>query len=129
MAAGAEIQIILSPAGEEMVVLPRARYEQLVALEEEEEAELIAILDARKAEIAASPHPYLPAEITPMVLKGATALEALRRWRGLTQTNLAAKAGVGQGYISDIENRRRKGSAKTLAALAAALDVPGEWLG
>jgi transcriptional regulator with XRE-family HTH domain len=41
---------------------------------------------------------------------------------------LAAKVGIGQGYLFDLENERRKGLASTLARLAAALDVPVAWI-
>jgi PHD/YefM family antitoxin component YafN of YafNO toxin-antitoxin module len=48
-------QIIRTPHGEELVVLPRADYEALVerADHEAEDAEDVAIYDARKAELAA----------------------------------------------------------------------------
>ena len=67
----------------------------------------------------------LPSALT---IKGASLLAALRKWRGITQQQLGDSCGVGQGYISDLEARRRKGAAKTLAALTKALDVPQEWL-
>ena len=48
-------QIIRTPNGEELVVLPRAEYEALIerADHEAEDAEDVAIYDARKAELAA----------------------------------------------------------------------------
>jgi len=47
-------QIIRSPSGEELVVLPRAEYEALLqrADHEAEDAEALAVYDARKAELA-----------------------------------------------------------------------------
>ena len=62
------------------------------------------------------------------MLKGESRFKALRRWRGLTQSVLAAKSGIGQGYLSDIENRRRTGPPETLERLARALDVPLKWI-
>jgi len=62
------------------------------------------------------------------MLKGDTLLRALRRWRDITQSDLAAKADVGQGYISDLESGRRTGAPETLRRLAQVLDVPAEWL-
>jgi PHD/YefM family antitoxin component YafN of YafNO toxin-antitoxin module len=49
-------QIIRTPGGEELVVLPRAEYEALLerADREAEDAEDVAIYDARKAELAAA---------------------------------------------------------------------------
>jgi mRNA interferase RelE/StbE len=38
--------------------------------------------------------------------------------RDETQRHLTFKAGIGQGYLSDLENGRRAGPPKTLAKLA-----------
>jgi hypothetical protein len=48
-------QIIRTPSGEELVVLPRAEYEALLerADREVEDADDVAIYDARKAELGA----------------------------------------------------------------------------
>ena len=49
-------QIIRTPGGEELVVLPRAEYEALLERadhDEAEDADDVAIYDARKAELAA----------------------------------------------------------------------------
>jgi SOS-response transcriptional repressor LexA len=47
-----------------------------------------------------------------------------RRELGLTQTELARRAGINQGYLSEIERNRRHPSPVMLAALASALDLP-----
>lgn len=122
-------QIIRSPSGDELVVLPRAEYEALLAAAEdaEEDAADLAMLDRRRAE-AAGPDGLLPAEVSQSILKGDSLLKALRRWRGLTQTELAEAAGLGQGYLSDLEARHKQGSPETLARLAAALGIPRPWL-
>jgi len=123
-----EPQIIRSPSGEEMVVIPRREYERLLAAAYDEDAADAAIYEARKAELAGDPDSLLPASVSAAILKGDSRFKALRRWRGLTQSALAAKAEIGQGYISDIENRRRAGAAETLERLARALDVPLKWI-
>ena len=41
---------------------------------------------------------------------------------------LAERAGVSQGFLSDLESRRRKASAETARTLAKALDIPEDWL-
>ena len=46
----------------------------------------------------------------------------------MTQTELARQAGVGQGYLSDMESGRRPVSGDVLQALAAQLNVPPEWI-
>ncbi|MDQ6433373.1 helix-turn-helix transcriptional regulator [Mesorhizobium sp. LHD-90] len=126
----ADIQIIHSPSGDELVVLPRAEYEALVAAaaDIDEDAADIAMYDARKAELANDPNSILPPEVSAMLLRGHSRLQALRKWRGIAQIKLAADAGIAQGYLSDLEHGRKSGSAETIGALAQALDVPVEWV-
>lgn len=124
------IQMLKTPSGDELVVLPLEEYKRLVSLasEAEEDAADTAAYDAAKAEFDASGQQTLPPEVSAMMLKGMSLLRALRKWRGLTQVELAGKAGIQQGYLSDIELDRRKGSADTLVALAGALNVPAGWV-
>ena len=123
-------QIIRTPAGEELVVLPRAEYDALVAAvaDADEDAADAAMFDARMADLAAGRDAALPPEVSAHILKGASLLTALRKARGMTQVDLAERAGVRQGYLSDLETGRRKGTADTLAALATALEFPEAWL-
>ena len=121
-------QIIRTPSGDEMVVIPRHEYERLLAAAYDEDADDVAIYKARKAELAGDPEALLPEPVSADMLKGLSRFKALRRWRGLTQSALAAKAAVGQGYLSDIENRRRTGAPETLERLARALQVPVRWI-
>lgn len=122
-------QIIRAPSGEELVVLPRAEYEALLerADHEAEDVEDVAIYDARKAELAAGGG-VLPPDVSAAIVRGDSRLKAIRKWRDATQLDLAFKTGIGQGYLSDLENGRRAGTAETIAKIAGALDVPKEWL-
>jgi DNA-binding XRE family transcriptional regulator len=124
-----EPQIIRTPSGEELVVLPRAEYEALLkrADNEAEDADDVVIYDARKAELAAG-SVVLPPEVSAAILRGESRLKAIRKWRGKTQQYLNAKAGISQGYLSDLESGRRPGTPETIAKLAQALNVPVEWL-
>jgi hypothetical protein len=120
-------QIIRTPGGEELVVLPRAEYEALLlerAENEVEDADDIAIYDARKAAGGG----VLPPEVSAAILRGESRLKAIRNWRGETQLHLSFKTGIGQGYLSDLESGRRTGTPETIAKLAQALSVPVEWL-
>ena len=107
-----EPQIIRTPSGEELVVLPRAEYEALLerAGYESEDAEDVALYDARKAELAAGDG-VLPPEVSAAILRGDSRLKAIRSWRDETQQHLAFKTGIGQGYLSDLENGRRTGTS------------------
>jgi len=122
-------QIIRTPGGEELVVLPRAEYEALVerADHDAEDADDIAIYDARKADLVAG-GAVLPPEVSAAILRGESRLKAIRNWMGETQLHLSFKTGIGQGYLSDLENGRRAGTPETIAKLAQALDVPVDWL-
>ena len=123
-----EPQIIRTPSGDEMVIIPRAEYEALVAAAHNEDEDDVAVYDARKAELAASRNGLLPPPVSEAMIKGDSLLRALRRWRDITQSDLAVKAEVGQGYLSDLESRRRTGAPETLRRLAQALGIPPEWL-
>jgi hypothetical protein len=125
----AEPQIIKTPAGEELVVLPRHEYEALLerADHDAEDADDIAIYDARKAELEAGGI-VLPPEVSAAMLRGESRLKAIRGWRDVTQLHLSARTDIGQGYLSDLESGRRTGTPETIAKLAQALDVPVEWL-
>ena len=127
--SASEPQIIRTPGGEELVVLPRAEYEALLecADREGEDVEDVAIYDARKAELAAG-GAVLPPEVCAAILHGDTRLKAIRNWRGETQLHLNSKTGIAQGYLSDLENGRRTGTPETIAKIAQALNVPVEWL-
>ena len=124
------IQIIRTPSGEEMVVLPKAEYEALVAAAEgaDENADDVAVYDARKAALNNGDGDLLPGPVSAFLLKGNSRLKAIRLWRDMTQTELARQAGVGQGYLSDMESGRRPVSGDVLQALAAQLNVPPEWI-
>jgi MoxR-like ATPase len=113
-------QIIRTPGGEEMVVLPRAEYEALLARADHraEDADDVAIYDARKAELAAGSSAVLPPEVSAAILRGDSRLKAIRKWRDETQLHLEVKTGIGQGYLSDLESGRRTGTPETIAKLA-----------
>ena len=121
-------QFIRTPQGEELVVLPRADYDALVASAEpyDEDADDVAIYDARKADLGG--REPLPAPVTAAMLKGDSLLKALRKWRGLSQVQLAEAAGIGQGFMSELERSAKGASPDTLESLARALDVPPAWL-
>ena len=120
------VQILKTDDGEELIVLSRRDYDALLARAGDEDAEgrmtLIIAAEAR----AETP---LPEPVSTAILGGDSVLKALRTWRGMTQTELATRSGINQGFISEIENRTKTGTPETLAKLAAALDVERRWLG
>jgi len=123
-----EPQFIKTPSGDDLVVLTRADYEELIRIAEEaaEDAADVAAYDAAKA-ASANAKP-VPPEVSRLVQKGETILKAIRIWRDIGQVKLADEIGSSQGFISDLESRRRKLTPEVAEKLAVALDVPLDWL-
>ena len=65
-----------------------------------------------------------PAPVVMAIADGAHPVQAWRKHKGLTAQALADAAGVSKPYVSQIESGKRKGTTKTLKALAGALGVP-----
>jgi len=122
-----KVQFFTTPQGEDMAILPRADYEALMAQVseiDEDEAD-VALYDARKAEQS----PALPTDINDYMLRGMSLLKAIRKSKGMTQMYVADfRMNIGQGYLSDLESGKRKGTAETLIKLAEIYQVPKEWL-
>ena len=113
-------QIILDAAGQPaFAVIPWLEYERLA----NEDAEALLsddeLYDRAKAEAGES----FPVEVADRLLAGQNPLRVYRSHRNMTQNQLAAVAGINAIYLSQIETGKRTGSAKTLAALAQALNI------
>jgi DNA-binding XRE family transcriptional regulator len=119
-------QIIRTPNGDELVVLTRIEFDALMA--DREDAEDVAIFDARMDELHKGANAPLPPEVSALVMRGDSLLRAIRKWRHLTQADVAAATNLSQGFLSDIEGRKKTGTRDTLRMIAQALDVPPEWL-
>ena len=105
------IQTIVSPSGDELVVLSRQEYQDL--------------LDARDhaaamREVASGADTLTDAELDEY-LAAATPLAYWRRRRGLTQAKLAAELDISQPYLAQLESGRRVGDVTLYAKLAAVL--------
>ena len=98
-------QIIVSPSGERMVVLPEADYAALI--ERLEDAEDIAAANA----------------VVERLLGDENPITVWREHRGMTISALAEKAGLSQSYLSQIESGKREGRVGVLMRLARALSV------
>jgi Helix-turn-helix domain len=123
-------QTIRAPSGDELVVLTRAEFDALTAAvaEQLEDADDVAVFDEHMAALQNGQDARLPAEVTAAMLSGDSLLRALRRWKGVTQADIAERTKLAQGYISDLETRRKTGTDETLRAIAAALEVDPAWL-
>jgi hypothetical protein len=109
----------------EVAILPRKDYEALVARAEEADEDLgSSRLVARARKEIAAGIPLIPKEVVNRIAEGENALRVLREWRGRTQLYISHKTNLGQGYISDLESGRRKGTIAALKKIADALKVP-----
>ena len=114
-------QIITTPGGERMVVLPEKEFLALrEAAEDRMDAE--AILRFRE-KLAAGEEELVPAEIVNRILDGENKVRVWRSHRGLTARDLAAASGLSAPYISEIESGKKEGSLSAMKKIAEALKV------
>jgi DNA-binding XRE family transcriptional regulator len=114
-------QIITTPAGDRLVVLPEADYEALVAAAED--AADIATVRRFKERLASGEEELVPAAIVDRLVAGENAIRVWREHRGLSASSLAEKAGIAQAFLSQIETGKRDGTVTTLKKIADALSV------
>src|SRR5271166_1820029 len=109
----------------EVAILPRKEFEALAAKAREADEDVgAARLVARARRDIAAGTPLIPKEVVDRICAGENALRVIREWRGKTQVYVAQKANIVQGYISDLEKGRRKGTTAVLKKVADALKVP-----
>jgi hypothetical protein len=113
----------------EVAILPRKEYEALAAraAEADEDAGTARLVARARREVAAGA-PLIPLEQANRIADGEHPIRVLRTWRGMTQAQLSQGAKLTQGYLSDLESRRRKGGAAVLRAIAGKLQVPLDML-
>ena len=111
------MQKIVAPGGETLVVLPLSDYERLL------DAADIAAASKVRGDIAAGRDEMVPAALVTRLLAGENPVRVWRRHRGLTGRALAASAGIGAAYLSEIETGRKEGSLAVMKRLAEALSV------
>ncbi len=109
----------------EVAILPRQEYEALVAKAAEADEDIgTARLVARARKEIAAGAAVIPKAVVDRIAKGENALRVLREWRDVPQLYLSFKTDIGQGYLSDLENGRRKGTAEVWKRIAKVLNVP-----
>lgn len=116
------VQRFMTPEGTEMVVLPAKDFERLQTLAEDGED----VLEARAAlaRIDAG-EGTMPGEVLGAILDdGLHPIAAWRRYRGLSQAELARRTGLSQVWLSRIESGGGTGSAATRRKVAEALEAP-----
>jgi ribosome-binding protein aMBF1 (putative translation factor) len=109
----------------EVAILPRKEYEALAAkaAEADEDAGTARLVARARREIAKG-EPVIPLEAVNRIANGDNPIRVIREWKDIGQLELAKKTAIGQGYLSDLESGRRKGTAAVLKEIARALGVP-----
>ncbi|GIV68661.1 helix-turn-helix domain-containing protein [Caldilinea sp.] len=117
----ASVQIIARDGRPEWAVLPYEAYLQLI--EEVELLQDIRDFDAVKLAIEQGKEETIPGEVVFALLDGENPIKVWREYRGLTQQQLAERAGISPAYLSQLETGKRVGSKGVLLAIAHALNV------
>ncbi len=115
------VQFITTP-GARLAVIPEEEYRRLVAAFEDAQ-DAATIDEYRRKKAAGEAGEAVPMEMMKRLLDGESPVRVYREHRGMTAVQLAGKAGLSQGFISQIENGRREGSVQVLKSIAEALGV------
>ena len=109
----------------EIAILTRKDYEALAAKAQEVDEDIgTARLVARARKEISAAMPLVPKDVVDRISGGENALRVFREWRGKTQSYISHKTNIGQGYISDLESGRRKGTTAAMKKIAHVLKVP-----
>ncbi len=63
-----------------------------------------------------------------LALADQSPIKIIRKYRGMTQDDLATASGLSRPYLTELETGRKEGSIRSLKAIAKALGVPLETL-
>jgi len=114
------VQLILKEGQPEYAVVPYETYVRLVA-----DAEMLADIrdyDAARQSVEEGEE-LVPAEVVYALLDGGNPIRVWREHRGLSQAELATRAGISASYLSQLESGKRAGTTEVLAALGTVLNL------
>ncbi|MCX5495364.1 helix-turn-helix transcriptional regulator [Kaistia dalseonensis] len=114
-------QVITTPAGERLAVIPEAEY--LAMVEAGESAADVAAVHRFRARMAAGEEELIPAAVVDRLLAGESPVRVWRQYRNMSARDLASSAGIGPPYLSEIETGKKEGSIGAMKAIAHALGV------
>ena len=110
-------QIIEKDGVPEFVVLPFAEYENLMNIAEDkiDTADVLAFRENGEQ--------TFPEEVLDSLLAGNSPMKVYRKYRNMTQDELAQSIGKSLPYIAKLEAGDRKGSVDVLSNIAEALNI------
>ena len=112
---------IIEIGGQQAAVLPVDEYQSL--LEKAEMLDDVSAYDKAKAELASGNDELVPAEIAESLLDGENPIKVWRKYRKLSQNQLADAAGISQAYLAQIETGKREGGISVYQTIAEILSV------
>ena len=113
--------IITTPSGDRIVLIPFEEYERLV--EAAEDAADARDVDEIKRRLATGEEELIPAELADRIIDGESKIRVWREYRGMSGKDLAEKTGLAPPYISQLETGQREGTIETFKKIAAALRI------
>lgn len=114
------VQVLTTPSGDQMVVLPKADYDALVAAVED--AVDMRAADEVLARLARGEEEVFPADFVDRILdRPAERVATVRAYRGAERANLAATTGIADARLAAIEADAAIATPAERSALAAAL--------
>ncbi|BCH29143.1 transcriptional regulator [Mesorhizobium sp. L-8-10] len=114
-------QIITTPNGDRMVIIPE---EEFIALQEAaEDQEDIRAVETFRGRLARGEEELVPSDVADRIIDGENKVRVWREYRKLSARELAEKAEISAAYLSQIESGARDGSFETIKKVAAALDI------
>ena len=114
-------QVIETPQGERLVLIPEAEFRILVEAAEDA-ADSQAIRRFEDA-LAAGSEELIPSEIVRRLLNGENKVRVWREFRGLSPDDLAERAGIAVVRLAAIESDAADLTVAEMQALAPALNV------
>ncbi len=110
---------IIERGGEKFIVLPLLEFEHLV-----DDSEMLDDIRSFDEAISKSKNEErMPASLVHELVAGANAIRVYRNYRGMTQLELAEKAGIARAYLAQLETGKKQGSVGSLKAIAVALGL------
>jgi DNA-binding XRE family transcriptional regulator len=99
------------------ITIDRSEYDRLLA-----DSEMLADIQAYDAAMKDRGE-GMPMQVVRRIIDGESPVKVIREWRGLTQAELARRAGLHRVQLHDVETGKSRGSVDTLKAIAVALEV------
>ena len=115
------VQIIRQGKKPEWAVIPYDTYLELV--EKAEMLQDVQDYDSAKAALERGDEELIPSAVVYAILDGENPIKVWHEYRGLSQSEMAEKAGISVPYLSQLETNKRKGSLTVLATIAKVLKV------